>query len=517
MLYKESDIDRSNKNFAVTIKEYIDKNYSDRRISMNTLIGLVGYSDVRINSVFKKDYEMTPIEYLHQVRLQKAKELMGKGVPIGMAAHKAGYGSQRTFYRVFAKHTGMSPGEYKQNVFEDYSTALDMVKQHELSPLEYARKICDTIMFECDPTKLPPLFVDLPQSRYTYQQGIFLLGMYYIYQWCGDERYLNYISEWIDTVIDEDGRRIESIEHPIDESRNGLDTFQPLRLMMAAGDVIKSERAKKAIERNLARYRHFEKNKSGVFLHGAEAGGEGVFLNSIYMLGPTLCMYAKENNINDMYGVAAEQAIIMYQNMRNEETGLLYHAWDDAICEPWADPEDGLLKEVWGRGMAYYCMGILDMLDYIPETNKIRKKLKNIIKDVLIAVAQYQDKSGRWYQLLEKDTLEDNWLENSCTCMFSYSFAKAINLGILGKEYARIAIRAYCGIIDDIEYDNDGEIAYIKNICEGISVGPREKYIENNRSTNDLHGMGAFVHMCIEMEKLLKNLQDKAEQGGREE
>ena len=517
MLYKESDIDRSNKNFAVTIKKHIEENYSDRRISMNTLIGLVGYSDVRINSVFKKDYGMTPIEYLQKIRIEKVKELISIGVPIGMAAYKAGYGSQRTFYRVFQKQTGMSPGEYKQNVFGDYSTALDMVKQHELSPLEYARKICDTIMYECDPTKLPPVFVDLPQSRYTYQQGIFLLGMYYIYQWCDDKRYLNYISEWIDTVIDENGCRKETVEHPIVTDRNNLDAFQPLRLMMSVSDAIENVGIKKTIERDFERYKHLKKNRSGAFLHGSESAEDGVLLNSVYMLGPTLCMYAKKNNENILYRVAADQAIIMYQNMRNEETGLLYHAWDDTMREPWADPEDGLLKEVWGRGMAYYCMGILDMLDYIPETNKIRKKLKNIIKDVLIAVAQYQDKSGRWYQLLEKDTLEDNWLENSCTCMFAYSFAKAINLGIFGKEYARIAIRAYCGIIDDIEYDNDGEIAYIKNICEGISVGAREKYIENRRSTNDLHGMGAFVHMCIEMEKLLKILQDKAEQGGREE
>ena len=473
---------------------------------MNVLIGLVGYSDVRINSVFKKNYGMTPIEYLHQVRLQKAKELMEKGVPIGMAAYRAGYGSQRTFYRVFAKHTGMSPGEYKQSIVIDYDSVKDMVKRHECTPIEYAHRMCETIMFECAPTKLPPMFSDMPQSQYTYVNGMFLLGMYRIYQWCGDERYLNYICEWIETVTEENGLTKETYEHPRSECGIGMDVYQPLRLFMEIYDETGLERCSKTIEHFFGMLKDAEKTKSGIYVHHPLRVRNSVFLNSVYMLCPTMCMYAQSKGKSGMFRIAADQAIAMYMNMCNEHTGLLCHAWDETMKEEWADPETGLSNVVWGRGLAYYCMGILDMLDYIPAEHRCRKKLISIVKDVLIAVSQYQDKSGRWYQLIEKNNLEDNWLENSCTCMFAYSFAKAINTGILGKEYAKIAISAYCGIIDDIEYNENGDVIYVKNICNGMNVGGQEMYIEATKSTNDLHGMGAFIQMCCEIERLLNSL-----------
>lgn len=506
MLYKESDIDRSNKNFAVTIKEYIDENYSDRRISMNVLIGLVGYSDVRINSVFKQHYGMTPIEYLQKLRIEKVKELIEIGVPLGMAAYKAGYGSQRTFYRSFAKHTGMSPGEFKESVFRDYDTAKDMVKNHDMSPIEYARRICDTMMFESDPSKLPPCFVDLPQSNYSYVQGMALLGMFNIYKWCGDERYLNYIGEWINTVIQEDGLVVETYEHPRYETQTWLDSYQPLRLLMEFYTETGSERSKTAVEHFIGMLKNFRRNKQHAYVHRQSEDENTVFINSVYMLCPTLCMYAKLNDKPSFYESAVNQPIVIDTYMRNEQTGLLSHAWDETMRADWADPETGLSEVVWGRGMGYYIMGILDMLEYLPKKHRKRKILEQIAKDALIAIMPYQDKTGRWYQLLEKNTLEGNWLETSCSCMFAYSFAKAINQGILGKEYARVAMRAYSAIIDTVIYDENGRDLYLSDICAGISAGATDAYLSAGRSKNDLHGMGAFIQMCCEIEKLLENL-----------
>ena len=140
----------------------------------------------------------------------------------------------------------------------------------------------------------------------------------------------------------------------------------------------------------------------------------------------------------------------------DKETGLLYHAYDETMSEEWADPETGLSDSVWGRGMGYFIMGILDTLDYLPEKHNKRKVLVDIVKNALIAIVPYQDKTGKWYQLLEKNTLEGNWCENSCSCMFAYSFAKAINVGILGIEYSRVALSAYSAVIDSVVYDEKG-------------------------------------------------------------
>lgn len=506
MLYKESDIDRSNKNFAVTIKDYLDKNYSDRRISMNFLVGLVGYSDVRIHDVFKKHYGITPIEYLQKLRLEKAKELITLGVPIGMASYKVGYGSQRTFYRVFTKYTGMSPGEFKETAMQNYADVTNVVKNYDTSPIEYARKMCDTVMFENDPSKLPPCFVDLPQSRYSYVQGMFLLGMFRVYEALGDVRYINYIGEWINTVIDEEGYVNETYEHPRCLNVAGLDKYQPLLLLMKYNEMFENGRCTKAVSILIDMLKKHKTTKMGIYTQEGTERSVGVFLNGVYMLCPTISLYAKVNDLPKLFEVAVNQIIAINANVRDKETGLLYHAYDETMSEEWADPETGLSDSVWGRGMGYFIMGILDTLDYLPEKHNKRKVLVDIVKNALIAIVPYQDKTGKWYQLLEKNTLEGNWCENSCSCMFAYSFAKAINVGILGIEYSRVALSAYSAVIDSVVYDENGCEMYLSDICEGMMAGVPGYYLEANRKINDLHGIGAFVNMCSEVEKLLKNL-----------
>ena len=60
------------------------------------------------------------------------------------------------------------------------------------------------------------------------------------------------------------------------------------------------------------------------------------------------------------------------------------------------------------------------------------------------------------------------------------------------------------------EYDEDGEIV-IDHVCTGtaISEGTYEYYIARPRIKNDLHGMGAFVLMCAEMERYFEEKHEK--------
>lgn len=494
---------KDSKSFVVTIKEYIDENYSDCNISMNIFTGLVGFSTVYINRVFKEVYGVNPIEYLQKIRLEKVKELIELGTPIGMAAHKVGFVSMRTFYRVFEQNMGISPGQFKKRSVKSYEKFKDVVKLHELRPLDYARKACDAIMLDCDPTRLPPV-ADLEDvSRYSYVQGIFLLGMHKVYELCGKKKYLNYICEWLDFVCDENGEIRKYKKHP-SESRALLDGFQPLRIFMTMYEKTKAEGYKKLIKRNISCLETWETACDGIYVHNTYHMHQRVCLNSVYMLCPTACMYGRFIDTKDpeYYDRITHQPIAMYKRMRNPKTGLLYHAWDDSA--EWADPVTGLSPEHWGRGMGYYIMGILDMLEYLPKDNEDYETLCTIARETLDAIAKYQDESGRWYQLLDKGDIKENWLENSCSGMFVYSYAKAINMGIIDMDYANIAIRGYSGIIDTIEYGENEEMI-LKDICEGILVGG--DYIEKKSTMkNDLHGTSPFVLMCTEIEKLLNNI-----------
>lgn len=495
---------KSNKNFAVTIKEYIDENYSDWRISMNVFIELVGFSAVYINRVFKETYGMNPVEYLAKLRLEKAKELIELGTPLGMASYKTGYSSIRTFYRVFEKDTGMSPGKYKQRAFKNYEQFKELVKMHELRPLDYARKACNAIMLSYDPTQLPP-YADMEgTSRYSYMQGIFLLGMYRTYDICREKRYLNYISEWCDTIQDGKGRIIPYKRHPERSMYGSLDSRQPVQLFMRIYNETGKAEYLELTEYFMKSTLNWQVTANGIMVHYAFMNENVASINTVYMVCPSMCLYGKMVNDARYYDIAAHQPIAMYEKMLNEKTGLLYHAWDEAKSSDWADPKTGLSGEHWGRGMGYYVMGILDMLDYLPKTHPQRERLIEIVRNCLCAIEKYQHSSGRWYQLVDKCDIKDNWMENSCSCMFVYAFAKAVNLGILDHKYATTAIRGYSGIIDTIEYGENGEMI-LKDISEGIQAG--DDYLDKMSHTNDLHGSGAFVLMCNEIEKLLNSVE----------
>lgn len=53
--------------------------------------------------------------YLQQLRLSEAKKLLSEGASIKEACYSSGFQSSSQFFRVFRKHTGVSPKEYLNN------------------------------------------------------------------------------------------------------------------------------------------------------------------------------------------------------------------------------------------------------------------------------------------------------------------------------------------------------------------------------------------------------------------
>lgn len=187
--------------------------------------------------------------------------------------------------------------------------------------------------------------------------------------------------------------------------------------------------------------------------------------------------------------------------MKDEKTGLLVQGWDETKVAEWADPVTGKSQEIWGRGMGWYVAALADILDYIPEEHEKRQTLIAIEKELLKTLVKYQDKSGRWYEVVDKGDREDNWLENSGSCLITYALAKAVKKGYLEPEYYEAARKGYEGVIDSLYYDEEGRLQ-IGDVCTGTSIDGAcyEYYISRKKAVNDLHGSGAFVLMCSEFE-----------------
>ncbi len=219
----------------------------------------------------------------------------------------------------------------------------------------------------------------------------------------------------------------------------------------------------------------------------------------------------KTNNLstteND-WDILARQFTISWKQLYNESTGLLYHGFTAnpgvGASASWA----GLTKggttchsaSFWGRANAWYLMALVDVLEVMPKENKNYATLKGYLDKLATGIANHRDATtGCWYQLLDKDDSfssngKSNYLEASCSSIFTAAYLKAIRLGLLDRgTYEAVAKKAYEGLVNQfMVYDNsDNNTIQLVKSCTSAGLGGKD-----GRAGNDnyyLNGKDASV------------------------
>lgn len=103
----------SNKTIIVnTIISFINENYM-KKISLDKISQNMYLSPVYISKIFKEETGESPINYLIQVRLEKAKEILEKRqLSIKEIAKAVGYDDAYHFSKLFKKYYGIPPSKY---------------------------------------------------------------------------------------------------------------------------------------------------------------------------------------------------------------------------------------------------------------------------------------------------------------------------------------------------------------------------------------------------------------------
>lgn len=92
--------------------EYIAENYNTS-ITNEKLAELTGLSVVYFRKLFSEFFGTSPINYVHELRIKKAKEMLGGDYgSISDIAESLGYQNIYDFSRVFKKYTGIPPSKY---------------------------------------------------------------------------------------------------------------------------------------------------------------------------------------------------------------------------------------------------------------------------------------------------------------------------------------------------------------------------------------------------------------------
>ena len=96
----------------------ITKNSLDSEINLTSILLESGYSEDYIRSKFRQFTGKTPIELLHQLRINYAKNILdiyGKDLTIGQVSAQCGFSDPVYFSKKFKSLVGVSPADYKRN------------------------------------------------------------------------------------------------------------------------------------------------------------------------------------------------------------------------------------------------------------------------------------------------------------------------------------------------------------------------------------------------------------------
>lgn len=236
-----------------------------------------------------------------------------------------------------------------------------------------------------------------------------------------------------------------------------------------------------------------QKTMFGGWFHKSSDYTDQMWCDGQYM-GPALLAQiikhtGKTNNISDNdWDIIANQFSITWAQLYDKTKGLLYHGFTanpgDAASKSWAgiSKEKGIYHSAsfWGRANAWYFLALVDILEVMPTNNTYYNTFKGYLTSLAEGIKKYQDETtGCWYQVMDKvpASLTGNYLEASCSSIFTAGYLKAIRLGLLDKAtYEPIAKKAYEGLVNQfMVYDNtDNSTIQLVHSCTSAGLGGKD-------------------------------------------
>lgn len=341
------------------------------------------------------------------------------------------------------------------------------------------------------------------KQKWEYSHGLVMTSMEKLYKDSGDEKYLDYIKNFADFMVDEEGS-IKTYK----QSDYNIDRVQGGRFLIGLYKETDKEKYKKAVEMLRDQMREHPRNSEGGFWH-KKIYPYQMWLDGLYMGSPFLARYAKNYNEPELFDDVANQIALVNTYLYSEESGLFHHAWDESKEQRWANPETGLSSNYWSRSIGWFSMALVDVLDFLPKDHPERDKIIAVAQKLADGILKHQHESGAWYQVTDQGDREGNYLEASATSMFSYFLLKGTEKGYLSEKHKQAGIKAYEGILSDFIRENeDGTISLTRiNGVAGLGGDPYrdgsyEYYINEIIRDDDPKGVGPFILASIYYENL---------------
>lgn len=353
-------------------------------------------------------------------------------------------------------------------------------------------------------------YLDYAEGRlkWSYTPGLELKAFLDVYETYGNQAIYDYVFDWYDQIVNEDGTiKTYSVE------KYNVDLICPGRSLFYFYDKTGDEKFRKAIELLKSQLDAHPRTEAGAFWHKLIYPHQ-VWLDGVYMASPFYTEYAVRYLEGEEQTKVFDEVITEFEVAAkytfDPETKLYRHAWDESKSMFWCNPETGQSQHCWGRALGWYVIAAVDVLDYLPEDYAGREKLISLLQTILAELPKWADKeSGVWYQVLDQPGREGNYLEATCSAMFSYAYLKSVRLGYIDESYSQYALDLYQDVVDTfISTDDQGRIS-LEQCCSvgGLGgsnnrMGDYAYYLSEPVRPNDSKGVGPFIWASLEIEQL---------------
>ena len=345
------------------------------------------------------------------------------------------------------------------------------------------------------------------KATWDYIDGCMIMSLLELYKVTGNKKYLEFSDEYIGHRVEEDG----TIQGYHKDELN-LDHINEGKNLFTLYDLTGKEKYAKATKNIYQQILEMPRTKEGNFWH-KNIYPHQVWLDGLYMAQPYYMEYEKRFNDRKNYKDIYTQFFNVEKHLKDEETGLYYHAYDAEKQMFWADPETGCSKNFWLRALGWFSMALLDTLTLSDDAGSPEyEHLAKMYRDFIDAMLKYQSPEGMWYQVPNFPGREKNYLETSGSSIMAYCLMKGARLGYLPKEYSEYGVKAFHGICDKYLTEVDGNMS-LGGICLVAGLGPADKprrdgtyeyYMSEPIVKDDAKGTAPFLLAYAEICKLEK-------------
>ncbi len=340
--------------------------------------------------------------------------------------------------------------------------------------------LADASVKRLDPSKL----------KWMWGEALYTWALHLLDEALGEDRYLPYILNYLDTHIDKGYR--------VDQS----DTMAPGLTALAAFTRTGDDKYKAIVDRVVDYLKHSERVLDYMPNHlGSSPEGKlypkSVWVDSVMMYGVFAGWYGRLMGDSEILDFALRQPALFAQYLQDPKDKLFYHCYWTRRGHTW--PRN---KLYWGRGNGWVIAGLPLTIMHFDRDSEQWNQAVSILRSTSAALLPYQRKDGFYETVFNRPG--KTYPESSATALIATGWMQGVADGYLDEEYLEPGLRAFDAVLNSLQIKNGLlSMPMISAPTIALQVFPYLGYKLTPRGNDWTYGLASIFLAGLAHEKLI--------------